>query len=198
MDEYVDQNLAGQAPDHARTCSQWLDKELANQQTKVEESERGARGVSRQAERDVARRQAEHRAVAAEPAERRRHQARRWKRVQKESLYSQIKALMPAVSADAVPVDSIPLVAQNAQIQRSRASCIELQQQKVQLARALRREASGAAERRRAARRTAQRQLSLEVDQRAADRQERVRHGGARRADARRRTSTRRRPTSRT
>ena len=55
-------------------------------------------------------------------------------RVQKESQFSQIKTLMPSVSVDAVPVDSIPLIAQSAQIQNLKSKLIELQQQKVQLA----------------------------------------------------------------
>src|SRR3977135_307133 len=40
---------------------------------------------------------------------------------------------MPSVSVDAVPVDSIPLIAQNAQIQNLKGKLIELQHQKVQL-----------------------------------------------------------------
>ena len=64
---------AGQAPDqreHAR-----LAREGARQPAEEGRGERaGARRVPRQAERAVARRQAEHRAVAAQPAERRGHQ----------------------------------------------------------------------------------------------------------------------------
>ena len=54
-------------------------------------------------------------------------------RVQKETQYSQVKSLMPAVGLDAVPVDSIPLVAQNTQIQSLKGKLLDLQHQKIQL-----------------------------------------------------------------
>ena len=78
-----------------RTCSTGWTKSSRTQQKKVEESERGAGRVSRQAERDVARRQAEHRrcrgSTQLNDAVDRKAKT---ERVQKESLYNQIKPLI--------------------------------------------------------------------------------------------------------
>ena len=71
VDEYVEQNLALKLQG-TQNMIDWLEQEVAKQQKKVQDSERGARRLPRQAERDVARRQAEHRALAAQQAERRR------------------------------------------------------------------------------------------------------------------------------
>jgi capsular exopolysaccharide synthesis family protein len=132
MDEYVDQNLQVKLQTSENMLS-WLAKELANQQTKVEESERALaeyrdkqNALSLDDKQNIVLSRLNQLNDAATKA--------KMVRVQKESQFSQIKSLMPSVSVDAVPVDSIPLIAQSAQIQNLKTKLIELQQQKVQLA----------------------------------------------------------------
>ena len=60
VDEYVEQNLAIKL-ESSQNMLDWLAKELEKQQQKVQESEQALADLPRQAERDVARRQAEHR-----------------------------------------------------------------------------------------------------------------------------------------
>ena len=71
VDEYVAQNLEVKLQS-TQNMLEWLEREVAAQQKKVEQSERELGGLPRSRERDVAGRQEQHRPVAAERAERRR------------------------------------------------------------------------------------------------------------------------------
>jgi succinoglycan biosynthesis transport protein ExoP len=131
MDEYVDQNLSVKLQTSENMLT-WLGKELANQQGKVEDSERALaeyrdkqNALSLDDKQNIVLSRLNQLNDAATKA--------KMARVQKESQYSQIKSLMPSVSVDAVPVDSIPIIAQNAQIQNLKGKLIELQHLKVQL-----------------------------------------------------------------
>jgi polysaccharide biosynthesis transport protein len=131
MDEYVEQNLQVKLQTSENMLA-WLAKELANQQSKVEESERALaeyrdkqNALSLDDKQNIVLSRLNQLNDAVTKA--------KMVRVQKESQFSQIKTLMPSVSVDAVPVDSIPLIAQNAQIQNLKGKLIDLQHQKVQL-----------------------------------------------------------------
>jgi polysaccharide biosynthesis transport protein len=131
LDEYVDQNLQVKLQTSENMLT-WLGKELANQQSKVEESERA---LAEYRDRQNALSLDDKQNIVLSRLNQLNDAVTKAKmaRVQKESQYSQIKTLMPSVSVDAVPVDSIPLIAQNAQIQNLKGKLIELQHQKVQL-----------------------------------------------------------------
>jgi succinoglycan biosynthesis transport protein ExoP len=131
MDEYVDQNLQVKLQTSENMLA-WLGKELANQQSKVEDSERALaeyrdkqNALSLDDKQNIVLSRLNQLNDAVTKA--------KMVRVQKESQFSQIKTLMPSVSVDAVPVDSIPLIAQSAQIQNLKGKLIDLQHQKVQL-----------------------------------------------------------------
>ena len=129
MDEYVDQNLQTKLS-ASENMLEWLGKELANQQTKVEESERAlsdyrdkqnAMSLDDKQNIVVSRLNALNDAVTKA----------KMTRVQKETQYSQIKPLL--VSGSVSP-DSLPITVQNIQIQAAKSRLTELQQKKVQLA----------------------------------------------------------------
>ena len=61
VDEYVDAEPRGEAAERRRTCSSGSTRSSSKQQQKVEESERALADYRDTRERDVARRQAEHR-----------------------------------------------------------------------------------------------------------------------------------------
>ncbi len=131
MEEYVDQNLQVKLQTSENMLT-WLEKELANQQTKVEQSERALaeyrdkqNALSLDDKQNIVLSRLNQLNDAVTKA--------KMARVQKETQYSQVKSLMPAVGLDAVPVDSIPLVAQNGQIQSLKGKLLDLQHQKVQL-----------------------------------------------------------------
>jgi capsular exopolysaccharide synthesis family protein len=131
MAEYVDQNLQVKLQTSENMLT-WLEKELANQQSKVEESERGLaeyrdkqNALSLDDKQNIVLSRLNQLNDAVTKA--------RMARVQKETQYSQVKSLVPAAGVDAVPADSIPLVAQNTQIQNLKGKLIDLQHQKVQL-----------------------------------------------------------------
>jgi capsular exopolysaccharide synthesis family protein len=128
MDEYVDQNLETKlgATDN---MLQWLGKELANQQAKVEESERGlAEYRDRQNAMSLDDKQniVGSRLNTLNDA----YTKAKLERVQKETQYNQIKPLLG--SAAAASPDSLPITIQNSQIQLLTAKLTELQQNKVQ------------------------------------------------------------------
>ena len=193
MEEYVDQNLQVKLQTSENMLA-WLGKELANQQTKVEESERALaeyrdkqNALSLDDKQNIVLSRLNQLNDAVTKA--------KMARVQKETQYSQIKPLMPVVGLDAVPVDSIPLIAQNAQIQSLKGKLLELQQQKVQLS-----ERYGdkhpALQNVNAQLADTQRQLNLEVHQGAADRSRTTTTPRCSRSGRSPRTSRRRRPTS--
>ena len=131
MDEYVEQNLQVKLQASENMLA-WLAKELASQQAKVEESERG---LAEYRDKQNALSLDDKQNIVLSRLNQLNDAATRAKmvRVQKESQYNQIKTLMPGASAETVPVDSIPIIAQNTQIQTIKGRLIELQHQKVQL-----------------------------------------------------------------
>ena len=113
--------------------------------------------------------------------------------VQKESLYNQVKA----IAGRHVARRDSDHRARTRRCRRARASCASCSAQKVQLLGALRRQAPAGASNVNAQLQDAQRQLDIEIAERGAVGQERVRDGGARGADARAEPRRRRRPTRR-
>jgi polysaccharide biosynthesis transport protein len=131
IEEYVDQNLQVKLQTSENMLA-WLQKELANQQSKVEESERA---LAEYRDKQNALSLDDKQNIVLSRLNQLNDAVTRAKmaRVQKETQYSQVKALLPSVGMDTVPVDSVPLVAQNAQIQSLKNKLIDLQHQKVQL-----------------------------------------------------------------
>jgi polysaccharide biosynthesis transport protein len=131
IEEYVSQNLQVKLQTSENMLS-WLEKELANQQGKVEQSERA---LAEYRDKQNALSLDDKQNIVLSRLNQLNDAVTRAKmtRVQKETQYSQIKALLPSVGLDTVPVDSVPLVAQNAQIQSLKGKLIDLQHQKVQL-----------------------------------------------------------------
>jgi capsular exopolysaccharide synthesis family protein len=131
MDEFVEQNLEVRLQS-SQNMLDWLDKELANQQKKVEDNERAlaeyrdkqnALSLDDKQNIVLSRLNALNDAVTRAKME----------RVQKETQYSQIKSLMPGGVAGPVSPDALPIVVQSAQMQQLKAKLADLQQQKVQL-----------------------------------------------------------------
>ena len=133
MEEYVDQNLQTKLST-SENMLEWLDKELASQQTKVEESERALaeyRDKQNAMSLDDKQNIVLSRLNALNDAVTRAKMVR----VQKETQYSQIKPLLAAGggTVGVVSPDSLPITVQNTQIQTAKARMTELQQKKVQL-----------------------------------------------------------------
>jgi polysaccharide biosynthesis transport protein len=131
MDEYVDQNLELKLQS-SQSMLDWLGKELATQQKKVEESERGlaeyrdrqnALSLDEKQNIVLSRLNALNDAVTKAKME----------RLQKETLYSQIKPLMRGGVAAPVSPDALPIVVQTGQMQSLKGRLTELQQRKAQL-----------------------------------------------------------------
>jgi polysaccharide biosynthesis transport protein len=131
IEEYVSQNLQVKLQTSENMLT-WLEKELANQQGKVEQSERA---LAEYRDKQNALSLDDKQNIVLSRLNQLNDAVTRAKmtRVQKETQYSQIKTLLPSVGLDTVPVDSVPLVAQNAQIQSLKGKLIDLQHQKVQL-----------------------------------------------------------------
>jgi capsular exopolysaccharide synthesis family protein len=128
MEEYVDQNLEGKLG-ATENMLQWLGKELSNQQSKVEESERAlAEYRDRQNAMSLDDKQniVGSRLNTLNDA----YTKAKLERVQKETAYNQIKTLL-APGAVLSP-DSLPITIQNSQIQQLKTKLAELQQNKVQ------------------------------------------------------------------
>jgi len=131
MDEYVEQNLQVKLQS-SQNMIDWLDKELANQQKKVEDSERALsdyrdkqNAMSLDDKQNIVLSRLNALSDAATKA--------KMERVQKETQYGQIKGLMRGGVAGPVSPDQLPIVVQSAQMQTLKARLGELQQQKVQL-----------------------------------------------------------------
>jgi polysaccharide biosynthesis transport protein len=131
LDEYVEQNLEVKLQS-SQNMLDWLDKELANQQKKVEDSERAlaeyrdkqnALSLDDKQNIVLSRLNALNDAVTKAKME----------RFQKETQYSQIKPLMRGGVAGPVSPDALPIVVQSGQMQQLKGKLNELQQQKVQL-----------------------------------------------------------------
>ena len=129
MQEYVEQNLQSKQST-TENMLEWLSKELANQQSKVEESERGLaeyrdkqNALSLDDKQNIVGARLNQLNDAATKA--------KMERVQKETAYTQIKPLLAAGAS--VVVDQIPITIQTPQMTGLRARLAELQAQKVQL-----------------------------------------------------------------
>jgi capsular exopolysaccharide synthesis family protein len=125
-DEYVEQNLLLKQ-ETTQNMLAWLEKELANQQSKVQESERSlaeyrdkqnALSLDDKQNIVVARLNQLNDAVITAKT----------RRVQRESIYNQVRSV-PSGS----PVDALPVVAQNASIQSLKGKLADLARQKAQL-----------------------------------------------------------------
>lgn len=125
-EEYVNQNLELklQSTDN---MLEWLDKELANQQKKVEDSERA---LAEYRDRQNAMSLDDKQNIVLARLNQLNDAVTKAKtaRVQKESLYNQIKSLPPGAN-----VDTLAVIAQNPTIQSLKAKLTDLQRQKTQL-----------------------------------------------------------------
>ena len=122
MDEYEQQNLAGKLST-SENMLEWLGKELANQQTKVEESERALadyrdkqNAMSLDERQNIVGARLNQLNEAATKA--------KMERVQKENQYTQIKPLL--VAGAQVSADQIPVTLQSPQMTQLRAKLAEL------------------------------------------------------------------------
>jgi len=129
MDEYVEQNLQTKLGT-TENMLEWLGKELANQQAKVEASER-ALAEYRDKQNAMSLDDKQNIVVSRLNALNDAFTRAKMVRVQKETQYSLIKPLL-AVGSGVAP-DSLPITIQNTQIQTLKARLTDLQQQKVQL-----------------------------------------------------------------
>jgi len=129
MDEYEQQNLQGKLST-SENMLEWLGKELANQQLKVEESERA---LADYRDKQNAMSLDERQNIVGARLNQLNEAATKAKmdRVQKETQYSQIKPLLAAGAQ--VSADQIPVILQSPQMTQLRAKLSELQQQKAQL-----------------------------------------------------------------
>jgi len=131
MDEYTEQNLEVKLQ-ASQNMLDWLDKELANQQKKVEESERALaeyrdkqNALSLDDKQNIVLSRLNTLNDAVTKA--------RMDRVQKETQYVLIKPLLRGGVAVPVSPDVLPIVVQTGQMQHLKTRLAELQQQKVQL-----------------------------------------------------------------
>src|SRR5689334_18360515 len=126
MEEYVDQNLEAKLG-ATENMLQWLGKELSNQQTKVEESERALaeyRDKQNAMSLDDKQNIVGSRLNQLNDA----YTKAKLERVQKETQYNQIKTLL--TSGAAISADSLPVTVQTADIQLLKTKLAELQQTK--------------------------------------------------------------------
>jgi len=129
MDEYTEQNLQTKLGT-TENMLEWLGKELANQQSKVEASER-ALADYRDKQNAMSLDDKQNIVVSRLNALNDAYTKAKMSRVQRETQYSLIKPLLAAPST--VAPDALPITIQNAQIQSLKSKMGELQQQKVQL-----------------------------------------------------------------
>ncbi len=130
MDEYTEQNLEVKLQS-SQNMLDWLDKELANQQKKVEESER-ALAEYRDKQNALSLDDKQNIVLSRLNALNDAVTKAKMDRMQKETQYSQIKPLMRGGVAGVSP-DALPIVVQSAQMQQLNGKLADLQQQKVQL-----------------------------------------------------------------
>ncbi len=124
VDEYVTQNLEVRMQG-TQSMLDWLEKEVGDQQTKVEKSEREL-ATYRERENAMSLDEKNNIVVSRMNALQDAVIKARSTRIERETLYNQIKALPAGAS-----VDSIPFVAQ--QVQAHKLQMSELQRQKAQL-----------------------------------------------------------------
>jgi capsular exopolysaccharide synthesis family protein len=128
MEEYVDQNLQAKLST-SENMLEWLAKELANQQTKVEQSER-ALAEYRDKQNAMSLDDKQNIVLSRLNALNDAVTKAKMLRVQKETAYSQIK---PFLTAGVISSDALPINIQSTQMQTLRGRLTELQQQKIQL-----------------------------------------------------------------
>ena len=126
VDEYVAENLEIKLRS-TQGMLDWLGNELTSQQKRVEDSERA---LAEYREKENALSLDDKQNIVLSRLNQLNDTAThaRSNRVQKESLYNQVKAISSGGNPDAIPV-----IATNAGVQAARAKLVELQRQKVQL-----------------------------------------------------------------
>jgi capsular exopolysaccharide synthesis family protein len=126
IDEYVTENLEVKLRS-TQGMLDWLGTELATQQKRVEDSERG---LAEYREKENALSLDDKQNIVLSRLNQLNDTAThaRSVRVQKESLYNQVKAIAAGTNPDAIPI-----IAGNAGVQTARTKLGELQRQKVQL-----------------------------------------------------------------
>jgi capsular exopolysaccharide synthesis family protein len=126
IDEYVNENLEIKLRS-TQGMLDWLDAELVTQQKRVEESERA---LAEYREKENALSLDDKQNIVLSRLNQLNETAThaRSTRVQKESLYNQVKAISAGTNPDAIPI-----IATNANVQTARTKLSDLQRQKVQL-----------------------------------------------------------------
>jgi len=126
LDEYVNQNLELKLQS-TQGMLDWLDKELENQQRRVQDSER-ALAEYREKENALSLDDKQNIIVSRLNQLNDAVTRARTERVQKESLYNQVKAISTGTTPDAIPA-----IATNAAVASAKAKLIELQREKAKL-----------------------------------------------------------------
>jgi len=126
MDEYVAQNLEIKLQSTS-SMLEWLDTELATQQKRVEDSER-ALAEYREKENALSLDDKQNIVLSRLNALNDTAIRARSTRVQKESLYNQVKVIASGTNPDAIPI-----IAMNGGVQLAKAKLADLQSQKVKL-----------------------------------------------------------------
>src|SRR3954453_3092898 len=126
LDEYVNQNLELKLQS-TQGMLDWLDKELDNQQHRVQDSER-ALAEYREKENALSLDDKQNIIVSRLNQLNDAVTRARTERVQKESLYNQVKAISTGTTPDAIPA-----IATNAAVASAKAKLIELQRDKTRL-----------------------------------------------------------------
>jgi capsular exopolysaccharide synthesis family protein len=126
IDEYVSENLEIKLRS-TQGMLEWLGSELASQQKRVEQSERA---LAEYREKENALSLDDKQNIVLSRLNQLNDTAThaRSNRVQKESLYNQVKAIASGTNPDAIPI-----IATNAGVQSARSKLGDLQRQKVQL-----------------------------------------------------------------
>jgi succinoglycan biosynthesis transport protein ExoP len=126
IDEYVSENLEVKLRS-TQGMLEWLDNELGTQQKRVEESERA---LAEYREKENALSLDDKQNIVLSRLNQLNDTATRARstRVQKESLYNQVKAIASGTTPDAIPI-----IATNGNVQTAKSKLADLQRQRVQL-----------------------------------------------------------------
>jgi polysaccharide biosynthesis transport protein len=126
IDEYVSQNLEIKLQS-TQGMLDWLDKELDNQQKRVEDSERGLANY-REKENALSLDDKQNIVLSRLNQLNDAVTRARTERVQKESLYNQVKAISNGTAPDAIPA-----IATNQAVANAKTKLIDLQREKARL-----------------------------------------------------------------
>jgi len=126
VDEYVSENLEIKLRSTQGMLA-WLDKELANQQSRVEGSEK-ALAEYREKENALSLDDKQNIVLSRLNQLNDAQTRARTARVQKESLYNQVKSISSGTAPDAIPI-----IAQNPSVQDRKSKLSELQREKAKL-----------------------------------------------------------------